>query len=148
MCSRMCWLQITKSMMELSKNAHRMKHNKTILVVEDEPLLMEVLKGKLTHEGFSILGARNGQEGLGVALKEYPDMILLDIIMPVMDGMTMLKKLREDTWGKKAKVIILTNLSSSKKTREAMENNTYEYLIKADWTLEDIVIKIREVLSQ
>ncbi len=72
---------------------------KKILVVEDDVPELNALRDKFTREGFSILTAKNGEEGLAIALREHPDLILLDIIMPVMDGITMLVKLREDSWG-------------------------------------------------
>ena len=87
------------------------KKKKSILIVEDELSLQKVLTEKLSHEGYLIIQASNGQEGLDSALREKPDLILLDILMPVMDGSAMLEKLRADEWGKKAKVIIIINLS-------------------------------------
>lgn len=121
---------------------------KKILVIEDEKPLMLALHDKLTHEGFHILEAGDGEEGLRLALENHPDLILLDIVMPTMDGMTMLKKLREDTWGKTVPIIVLTNLSDETKITESMRNNVYDYLIKANWKLEDLVQKVREKLSQ
>ena len=103
--------------------------NKKILIVEDEKVIREALKTRLLEEKFQILEAKDGERGLAVALQEKPDLILLDIIMPVMDGMTMLKYLRKDAWGKKAKVIILTNLSDSTKVQEALEHDTNDYLV-------------------
>src|SRR3989338_11170214 len=109
------------------------KKKEAILIVEDEPTLLRVIAEKLTHEGFHALEAKNGKEGIALAVKKRPDVILLDIIMPVMDGMTMLAKLRKDAWGREAKVIILTNLSDNRKIADSMERGTYDYLIKADW---------------
>ncbi len=120
----------------------------TILIVEDEVSMLNALRDKLTHEGFSILEAKNGEEGLATALRDHPDMILLDVIMPVMDGLTMLAKLREDSWGKDAKVIILTNLSDTEKVSAAMAKGTFDYLVKSDWKLEEVVKKVRERLAQ
>ena len=128
-----------------------MENNKKILIVEDERSLSQALVNKLTLEGFATLIAKNGEEGLDVALREHPDMILLDIVMPVMDGMTMLKKLRrESEWGKTAKVIILTNLTSAdeQRNRDITETEPHYYLVKTDWTIEDIVTKIREDLGK
>ena len=99
------------------------------------------------QSSFSTLEAKNGEEGLKVALREHPDLILLDIVMPKMDGMTMLRKLREDLWGKTAKVIILTNLSDNEKVAEALEQKSHEYLVKSDWRIEDVVAKVREQLE-
>jgi len=119
----------------------------TILIVEDERSLSSALVDKLTHEGFIAITAKNGEEGLEVALREHPDLILLDIVMPVMDGMAMLKKLREDAWGKSAKVIFLTNLSDNEKLSEAMGSEVFEYFVKSDWKIEDVVAKVREFLG-
>lgn len=92
-----------------------------ILVIEDDLPVQKVLSEKLTAEGLEISVASDGEKGLKMALTDHPDMILLDLVMPNMDGMTMLKKMREDDWGKGAKVIILTNLSDAYKVEEASE---------------------------
>ena len=124
-----------------------MENKKTILVVEDEISLLNALRDKLTREHFAVLEAKNGEEGLEVALREHPDLILLDIVMPKMDGMTVLRKLREDLWGKSAKVIILTNLSDKEKMAEALEQKLHKYLVKSDWKIEEVVAKVREQLE-
>lgn len=121
--------------------------NKKILVVEDEPSLLGALRAKLTQEGFDFIEARNGQTGLEQALKEKPDMILLDIIMPVMDGLTMLGKLRENAWGKTVPVIIITNLSDDEKVMEAVKQGSYDYLIKSNWSIAEVISKIKEKLK-
>lgn len=125
-----------------------MEQKKRILIVEDEVSLRSALREKLEREGFEALEAKNGVEGLAAALSEHPDLILLDIIMPVMDGMTMLKKLREDVRGMDAKVIVLTNLSDNEKLADAMEHGTYDYLVKSDWKLEDVVKVVGERLGR
>ena len=73
---------------------------KKILIVEDDNSVRKVFKDRLLQEGFSIIEASDGEEGLATALKEHPDLILLDILMPKMDGMTMLSKLHQDEWGR------------------------------------------------
>lgn len=121
---------------------------KTILLVEDEVTLLSALRDKFSREGFTIFEAKNGQEGLNSAFANHPDLILLDIIMPVMDGMTVLKKLRAgDQWGKTVPVIILTNLNEGKKVSESLAYGTDEYLVKSDWKIEDIVKKVKEKLK-
>lgn len=120
---------------------------KKILVVEDEPSLSKALQNKLSQEGFEFAEAKNGQIGLEKAMQERPDLILLDIIMPVMDGLTMLNKLREDEWGKKVPVIILTNLSDDEKVMEAVKQGSYDYLIKSNWSISEVIGKIREKLK-
>ncbi|MFH1170936.1 MAG: response regulator [bacterium] len=121
--------------------------SKTILIVEDEKPLRDALRYTFEAEGFEIITAGDGEEGLAKALKRKPDCILLDIIMPKMDGMTMLKKLRENVWGKGAKVIALTNLSDWPYNKQAVEHNVLEYLVKSDWKMKDIVKKVREKLG-
>ena len=116
---------------------------KKIIIIEDESSLRNILVEKLNLEGFDVLEARNGEEGLDLTLSQKPDLILLDIIMPKMDGITMLKKLRGDSWGKKVPVIILTNLSSGTENLELVEKKVFSYLVKSDWKLEDIVKKIK-----
>lgn len=123
------------------------KNKKRILIVEDGLDLLEVLTKKFSMEKFEILQAPNGKIGLAEALRGHPDLILLDIVMPVMDGMSMLKKLREDSWGKNAPVILLTNLSDESKVAEAMKHGVYDYLVKADWNIEDVVKKVRAKLK-
>lgn len=120
---------------------------KTILIVEDETSLLEALADKFELNGFKVFQARNGKEGLKQALNHQPDMILLDIVMPVMDGLAMLKELRDNTWGKTAKVIMLTNLSDWGDTKQAVDENVHEYLVKADWKIEDVVKKVKNKLN-
>jgi len=119
---------------------------KKILLVEDDTALRNVLGDKLNLEDFTVLEAKNGEEGLIVALKDKPDIILLDIIMPKMNGVEMLKKLREDQWGRTVPVLLLTNDSDPEHIRETLKVNASDYLIKADWQLDDIVKKIKETL--
>lgn len=120
-----------------------MSDKKTILVVEDEPSYQHTLAEKLGMEGFAILAAKDGEEGLAIALEKHPDLILLDLKMPKMDGIEMARRLRQDEWGKKAKVIILTNTSDMTKTDQALENEIFQYLVKTDIKLEDLVEKVK-----
>lgn len=120
---------------------------KKILIVEDEKALLFALVEKFKREDFEIISAVNGKIGLEKALKEKPDIILSDIIMPIMDGITMIQELRRDQWGRNAKVIILTNLNDSDQLINAMDRGTYDYLIKSDWDLEDVVKKVKEKLA-
>lgn len=120
---------------------------KKILIVEDDDSLRRALSEKLSYEGFSVFEAENGIVGFEEALRERPDLILLDVIMPKMDGLTMLSKLREDSWGKIAQVIMLTNVNDGESVLNSLDQAAFDYLIKSDWKLEDIVRKIRERLE-
>ncbi len=120
------------------------QNNKKILIVEDETPLRNAVTDILTFEGFTVFQAKNGQEGLDLALKEHPDLILLDLMMPIMDGLTMLEKLRQDTdFGKSAAVILLTNINDPEKVAMATEAGSYDFLVKSDWNIEDVVKKIK-----
>lgn len=122
---------------------------KKILVVEDDISLLNVLSERLTEEGFSVLKAITGEEGLDLAIKNHPDLILLDIVMPKMDGISMLRKLRSDAWGKKALVILLTNLMADDKMMKAIaELEPAFYLTKTDWKMDDVVERVKRALEK
>lgn len=122
---------------------------KVILIVEDETSMINVLDDTLTNSGFETLQAKNGQEGLKLALEKHPHLIVLDVFMPKMDGLTLMNKLREDDWGKSVPLIVLTNISpDTDETLQAIiQNQPAYYLMKADIKLTDIVEKVKEVLS-
>jgi CheY-like chemotaxis protein len=117
----------------------------TILVVEDEGLLRELLVEKMNIEGFQTLEANDGDIGLEIALDKKPDLILLDMLMPRMSGMEMLKRLRADERGRSLPVIVLSNLNEKESVAESAEQGVVEYLIKSNFSLEDIIVKIREI---
>jgi len=125
------------------------KLSKKILIVEDDVSLLKALQDKLSQEGYEVYKAWDGKIGLALALEKKPDLILLDIVMPVMDGMTMLKKLRnEGSYGKEVPVILLTNLNpdSERVNRGVTINEPAFYLIKSNWTLDEVMQKIKECL--
>lgn len=118
-----------------------------LVIAEDDALLLRSLKDRFTKEGFTVFPAQNGVEAVKFSLENHPDIILLDIVMPVMDGMTALKRIRDDAWGKNASIILLTNLSDSEKVAEAVSEGVYDFLIKVDWKLDDLVKKVRSQLK-
>lgn len=120
---------------------------KIILIIEDEKPLRQALEKAINRENFATLVAQDGEEGLQVALASHPDLILLDIIMPKMNGVIMLKKLREDTWGKTVPVLLLTNDSNPEHIRETLKDDASDYLIKSDWKLEDIIKRMKKELN-
>ena len=124
-----------------------MMDKKKILIIEDEKPIVDVLVKKITEAGFYAISANDGKEGLEKAFGENPDLVLLDIVLPVMDGMTLLTKLREDEKGKNIPVIILTNLDSGDKVEECRKKGVYDYLVKTEWSLEEVVEKIKKALS-
>jgi len=120
---------------------------KKILIVEDDKLLLNILSEEFQKNNFLVSLASNGEEGLDKALYEKPDLILLDIVMPVMDGLTMLKKLRAQKEGVKIPVMILTNLSGAETIEKGIQSGTFDFLVKANWDLGDIVKKVKERMA-
>jgi CheY-like chemotaxis protein len=119
-----------------------------ILVVEDDNALRKVLCDKLTMEGFRVMEAQNGQAAFKTAIVKHPDLILLDLMLPEMDGISALEELRKDSWGATAKVLVMTNL----KKGESLGAQTEKYKVagfieKADNSIDDITAKIEEVLK-
>ena len=122
-------------------------NNKKVLVVDDDDNLRLVLTDKLNLSGFEAIGASNGKEGLEKALSSHPDVILLDILMPVMDGWEMLGKLRKDEWGKKVKVIILTAIEDAEAIAQAIEDGSLAYLVKTNQSMDDILEKVKLMIE-
>jgi two-component system alkaline phosphatase synthesis response regulator PhoP len=118
--------------------------NTTVLIIDDEVDLRNLLKTKLLSEGFNVLEAENGKIGLEMILSLRPDIVLLDIIMPVMDGQKMLEELRKHEYGKEVPVIILSNLGRVDETVETIQFNVKDYLVKSDYEPEDIVDLVRK----
>lgn len=125
-----------------------MTSGQNILIIEDEQSLLKALVKRLSDAGYNVTTAADGQAGLEKALAEKPDLLLIDIVLPKMDGITMLGKIRQDPWGKQAKAIILSNLSDETKVAAALEQGVRDYLIKTNWKLEDVVKKVEEKLGE
>ena len=123
------------------------KDEPVILIVEDDKLIAEAIEKKLKINGFGIISATDGKEGLEMALERRPDLILLDIILPVMDGVSVLDKLREDPWGAKVPVIVLSNLTRAMTPEDMKKKGVSFYLIKTDWSLEEVVNKVKYELG-
>ena len=116
---------------------------KKILIVEDEIDIREAMAEAIAGAGFTTLTAENGQIGLQIALTEHPDLILLDLMMPVLNGHETLKKLRADAWGKNAKVIVLTAMDDVTNIATAHQNPIEDYIIKAHTSLDELIKKVR-----
>lgn len=120
--------------------------NKKILIVEDETDIREALGDIFTMNNFTVTTAVNGQEGLKLALETHPDIILLDLMMPVMNGHEVLQHLRQDPWGKDVTVVVLSALDDVKNIGTAHKNEITKYIIKAHVSLDEIVNKVREAV--
>lgn len=120
----------------------------TVLVVEDEKFFLKTICPKLKEANLKVIEAKDGQSGLKTALKHKPDLIILDVVMPNMDGFTVLKELRKDEWGKTVPVTMLSNLSDPLRITETEEDKYFVYLLKAKTTLEEIVTVATEILDR
>ncbi|NCB20923.1 MAG: response regulator [Clostridia bacterium] len=119
---------------------------KKILIVEDDVNLAKALSISLAEEGFKVSIAYDGLEGLSLAEKHQPALILCDINMPKMDGLTMLAELRKNDWAKNIEVIMLTNYSDQQNISQALKHKAFNYLVKSDWNLEQIVEQVKKKL--
>ena len=120
---------------------------KILLLVEDDPLLIKMYQTKFSAEGFEVYTATDGEAGLKLARSQHPDIIVLDIMMPKLDGIEVLRAIRQDNTLKSVPVLMLSNLSELAKQKEAMELGAKEFLVKANLTPTEVVSKIKQHLS-
>lgn len=127
-----------------------MEENKKqkILIVEDEAILQKALQEILLQENYEVVSALNGELGLEMAVSEIPDIILLDLIMPKMDGFEVLEGLKKNEKTKEIPIIILTNLGGTEDVQKALVLGATNYVVKADHDLSEIVKKIKGIIGQ
>lgn len=115
----------------------------TILAIDDDELLLgsvvEVLKGS----GYTVLQAKNGKEGLEMALKHHPDLVLTDNLMPILNGVDMITGLRKDSWGRNVPAIIMTNMYTADMLNQSLQAGATDYVMKSDISLDKIVELVR-----
>ena len=121
---------------------------KKILFIEDESALQKTFGEILKQEGCRVIPALNGEVGLRQARNEKPDLILLDLILPGLHGLEVLKKLKEDQVTKGIPVIVLTNLEAADDIEKAIELGATTYLVKANYSIQELVDKIKSVLGE
>jgi DNA-binding response OmpR family regulator len=121
---------------------------KKVMIVEDEVALRKALAEEFTDNGYIVIEAGDGLEGFDVALRERPDIILLDQLMPKMNGVAMLKQLRTDPWGSTVPVIMATNMSTTDTINEAIDAGANDYFIKSEVSVADILKLVSQRLSQ
>ena len=121
--------------------------SKKILFIEDESALQSAVGEVLTQKGYQMLSALDGETGERLAGEEKPDLILLDIILPKKDGFEVLRNLKKDPGTKDIPVIVLSNLEGGSDVEQALELGATTYLVKINYTLEEVAEKIRNVLG-
>lgn len=119
-----------------------------ILIIEDDKFLRELISRKLINEGFKIDEAIDGEEGLKKAQKVRPSLILLDLILPGLDGFEILERIKDDPSTSAIPVLILSNLGQRDEVERGLKLGAVDFLVKAHFTPEEIVEKIKEVLSK
>ncbi|PJA86690.1 MAG: response regulator [Candidatus Moranbacteria bacterium CG_4_9_14_3_um_filter_42_9] len=120
-----------------------MPNSKKIMIVEDDSFVLDIYQTKLSQEGYTVIEARNGVEAMKKLEKEKPDLLLLDIVMPYMDGIEVLKKIRERADLKNMPVILLTNLSQKEEINVGLGLGASDYLIKSHFTPSEVMEKIK-----
>ncbi len=124
-----------------------LKNMKKILLIEDEAALQKTFGDILSAEGFQMISAIDGEIGLRLAKSEKPNLIILDLILPKLHGLEVLKGLKENKETKNIPVIILTNLGDLENIEQALELGATTYMVKADYTLDDIVEKVKKAIG-
>lgn len=118
-----------------------------ILIVEDDIVLQKSLSEYLSSEGFEIVCASNGEDGIKKAVSEKPALILLDIVLPKKDGYEVLQEIKASPETNTIPVVLLTNLNGVADVERALELGATTYLVKADYKLEEVTSKIKEILD-
>lgn len=122
-------------------------NKKKILIVEDEATLQKALGEIFLHEDYEVFSALDGARGLELAKSKKPDLILLDLILPKLDGFGVLNELKNKEETKNIPVIILTNLGETTDVQKAIELGATTYLVKSDYQLDEVVKKVEDILQ-
>lgn len=123
-----------------------MDDKKKILIVEDSKLLRSVVQAALMNAGFEVYESENGRDGLEFAKQLHPDLIMLDVVMPIMDGMTMFQLLRQDEWGKTVPVVMLTG-TEEERIISWISSEDLDFFKKENWMMDEVVSHVRNKLG-
>jgi DNA-binding response OmpR family regulator len=118
-----------------------------IAIIEDDPVISQMYRMKFEADGFEVQLASNGASGVAMAEQFSPDIILMDLQMPEMDGAEALAKIRKEAWGKDVPVIILTNLGEEEAPKEIRSLGIESYIVKAELTPRQVVQRVKETLG-
>ena len=119
----------------------------TVLIIEDDQLLSKLMQKKIIDSGFNAVAALDGEEGLKKVAKLLPDLILLDLLLPGIDGFEVLRRLKRDTRFRDIVVIVISNLGETKNIEAAMQEGAAEYIIKAESSPEQILTMVRRFID-
>ncbi|MBU4332047.1 response regulator [Patescibacteria group bacterium] len=119
-----------------------------ILLIEDDSFLANLYIGKFSNEGFAVIRASHGEEGLTLAKKIRPRAILLDLLLPGLDGFSVLQSLKKDLATQEIPVIVLTNSGEEENINKALDLGAADYLIKVNFLPSEVVEKVRGVIAE
>lgn len=120
---------------------------KKILLVEDDPFLLDIYKTKFQEEGFSVQVAEDGEKALKMVGEDMPDILLLDIVLPSMDGFEFLKEIKSNDKLKNIRIVLLSNLGQKNEVEKGVALGADKYLIKAHYTPSEVVKEIKKILK-
>lgn len=118
-----------------------------IAIIEDDIAIVQMYQMKFEAEGYEVAFAEDGKKGLELLEEFQPDIVLLDLMMPIMNGEEVLKKLRKEKWGEEMKVIILTNMGESEAPKGMDKLGVEEYIVKSDLTPKEVAAKVKQTLG-
>ena len=121
---------------------------KKILLIEDDSFLSEIYVAKFQESGFEVVVAHDGAMGLAKIKEQAPDLILLDIVMPNMDGFEILNAVKKDPSIQHIPVVILSNLGEQENVQKGLELGAVAYIVKAHYTPTEVVATVNEILSK
>jgi DNA-binding response OmpR family regulator len=123
-----------------------MEENLTVLLIEDDAQIRQMYADAFTQAGLQVFVAEDGEAGVALALKHHPRVILVDIMMPDMNGHQVVQAIRKDSWGKNAHVIFLTNMSDAENVVSAVAQKPEEYIIKSQTEIKDVINTVRTAM--
>jgi len=125
-----------------------MSQNKKIVIAEDEPILIEMYKLYFERTGYEVLKAGNGRECINFVKKEKPDIILLDILMPKLDGWEVLKQLKTDPETKQIPILVFSNLGQTQEIQKGLDLGANDYVIKSNVTPKELLEKVEGMIKK
>ncbi|OGG08918.1 hypothetical protein A2154_02960 [Candidatus Gottesmanbacteria bacterium RBG_16_43_7] len=117
---------------------------KKILIIEDDPLIVKIYSTRLKADGYNVISAENGEEGIKVAEEQNPDVVVLDVMMPRVDGFAVLERLRKNEKLHRVPILIYSNLSNEEEIERAKKLDVTEFLVKANLSPTQMVAKIKQ----
>jgi CheY-like chemotaxis protein len=121
--------------------------NTTVLIVDDDQNMRKIYSDAFEAAKLNVLVAENGSDGVKMALEHHPDVILMDIVMPVMDGHVAANNIRNDLWGRNAKIIYLTNMTDAENIVHAVALGSEDYIIKANTSIREVLNTVRSIAN-